>query len=68
MGSKRQFTLASMIALANSVVAGAGVTLAVTRLSSKPVGFALGSRAFVIALGTFYWYQNLRYQAILTSQ
>lgn len=68
MGTKGLFTLASMIAVPNSVVAGAGVTLLVTRLSSKPVGFVIGSIVVIIALGTFYWYQNLRYQAIPTSQ
>jgi hypothetical protein len=63
MGSKGLFTLASMIAVPNSVVAGAGVTLKVTRLSSEPVGFAIGSIVVFVALGTFYWYQNLRYEA-----
>jgi len=64
MGSKGLFTMASMIAVPNAVLAGAGVTLAVARLSSKPIGFAIGSIVFVIGLGTFYWYQNLRYQAM----
>ena len=68
MGIKGLFTMASMIAVPNSVVAGVGVTLGVTRLSSKPVGFSLGSIVVVVALGTFYWYQNLRYQAMPTSQ
>jgi hypothetical protein len=68
MGTKGVFTMASMIAVPNSVVAGAGVTLGVTRLSSKPVGFVIGSIVVVVALGTFYWYQNLRYQAIAASQ
>jgi hypothetical protein len=66
MGSKGLFTLASMIAVPNAVVGGAGATLAVTRLSTKPIGFAIGSIVFVIGLGTFYWYQNLRYQAMPT--
>lgn len=66
MGTKALFTMASMIAVPNSVVAGAGVTLGVTRLSSKPVGLAIGSIVVVAALAAFYWYQNLRYQAIPT--
>jgi hypothetical protein len=40
----------------------------VTRLSSRPVGFVIGSIVVVVALGTFYWYQNLRYQAIPASR
>jgi hypothetical protein len=68
MGTKAVFTMASMIAVPNSVVAGAGVTLGLMRLTSKPVGFVIGSIVVVIALGTFYWYQNLRYQAIPASQ
>jgi hypothetical protein len=64
MGSKGMFTMASMIAVTNSVVAGTGVTLGVTRLSSRPLGFAAGSILAVAAVGTFYWYQNLRYQAV----
>jgi hypothetical protein len=64
MGSKGMFTMASMIAVPNSVVAGAGVALGVARLLSKPVGFIIGSTIVVVALGAFYWYQNLRYQAI----
>jgi hypothetical protein len=64
MGTKALFTMASMIAVPNSIVAGAGVTLGVARLSSKPVGFAVGSIVVVAALAAFYWYQNLRYQAI----
>jgi hypothetical protein len=68
MGTKGMFTMASMIAVPNSVVTGAGVTLGVTRLSSKPLGFVIGSIVVVVSLGTFYWYQNLRYQAISASQ
>jgi hypothetical protein len=68
MGSKGMFTMASMIAVPNSVVAGAGVTLGVTRLSSRPFGFVVGSILVVVALGIFYWYQNLRYQAVPASQ
>jgi hypothetical protein len=68
MGTKGLFTLASMIAVPNSVVAGAGVTLGLTRLASSLVGFAIGSIVVVVALGTFYWYQNLRYQAIPATQ
>jgi hypothetical protein len=68
MGAKGMFTMASMIAVPNSVVAGAGVTLGVTRMSSKPLGFVIGVIVFVVALGTFYWYQNLRYQRIPASQ
>jgi hypothetical protein len=63
MGTKGLFTMASMIAVPNSVVAGAGVTLELGRLSSWPVGFVIGSGVGVVALGGFYWYQNLRYQA-----
>jgi hypothetical protein len=68
MGSKGMFTMASMIAVPNSVVAGAGVTLGVTRLSSRPAGFVVGSVLVVVALGVFYWYQNLRYQAVPASE
>jgi hypothetical protein len=68
MGSKGMFTMASMIAVPNSIVAGAGVTLGVTRLSSRPFGFVAGSILVIIALGIFYWYQNLRYQAVPASQ
>jgi hypothetical protein len=68
MGSKGMFTMASMIAVPNSVVAGAGVTLGVTRLSSRPFGFVIGSILVVVALGIFYWYQNLRYQAVPASE
>jgi hypothetical protein len=68
MGTKAMFTMACMIAVPNSVVAGAGVALGVMRLSSIPVGFVSGSIVVVVALGTFYWYQNLRYQAIPASQ
>jgi hypothetical protein len=68
MGSKGMFTMASMIAIPNSIVAGAGVTLGVTRLSSRPFGFAAGSILVVVALGIFYWYQNLRYQVVPASQ
>jgi hypothetical protein len=68
MGSKGMFTMASMIAVPNCVVAGAGVTLGVAQLSSRPFGFVAGSVLAVVALGTFYWYQNLRYQAVPASQ
>jgi hypothetical protein len=68
MGTKGLFTLASMIAIPNCVVAGAGVTLGVTRLWSKPIGFAVGSIVVVVSLGAFYWYQNLRYQAMPIKQ
>lgn len=68
MGAKGMFTMASMIAVPNSVVAGAGVTLGVTRLSSRPLGFVTGSILVVAGLGIFYWYQNLRYQAGPASQ
>jgi hypothetical protein len=68
MGAKGLFTLASMIAIPNCVVAGAGVTLGVTRLSYKPIGFAVGSIVVVLSLGAFYWYQNLRYQAMPVKQ
>jgi hypothetical protein len=68
MGTKGLFTLASMIAVPNSVVAGAGVTLGLTRLAPNFVGFTIGSIVVVVALGTFYWYQNLRYQAVPTSR
>lgn len=60
MGIKGLFTMASMIAVPNSIVAGAGVM----RLSSKPVGFVSGTIVAVVALATFYWYQNLRYQRL----
>jgi hypothetical protein len=63
MGTKALFTMASMIAVPNSIVAGAGVTLAMTRLSARPVGFVAGSIVAAAALGIFFWYQNLRYQA-----
>jgi hypothetical protein len=65
MGTKGLFTMASMIAVANSVVAGAGVTLGVMRLLSEPVGFIIGSIVVIVALGTFYRYQNIRFQAAL---
>jgi hypothetical protein len=64
MGTKGMFTMASMIAVTNSVVAGTGVTLGVTRLSSRPFGFAAGSILAVAAVGVFSWYQNRRYQAV----
>jgi hypothetical protein len=57
-----------MIAVANSIVAGAGVTLGIARLSSEPVGFLIGSIVVVASLATFYWYQNFRYQAFPASQ
>jgi hypothetical protein len=63
MGTKGLFTMASMIAVPNSIVAGAGVTLGTARLLSEPVGFVVGSIVVVVALGTFWWYQNRRYQA-----
>jgi hypothetical protein len=68
MGTKALFTMASMIAVPNSIVAGAGVTLAMTQLSARPVGFVAGSIVVIAALGIFYWYQNLRYQASADSQ
>jgi len=64
MGTKGLFTMASMIAVPNSIVAGAGVTLGVMRISSRPVGFVSGAIVAVAALATFYWYQNLRYQRL----
>lgn len=66
MGAKALFTMASMIAVPNSVVAGAGVTLATMQLTTKATAFVTGSIVVVAALGTFYWYQNLRYQLFAT--
>jgi hypothetical protein len=40
----------------------------VTRLLSRPFGFAAGSILVVVSLGIFYWYQNLRYQAVPAGQ
>jgi hypothetical protein len=68
MGAKSLFTMASMIAVPNSIVAGAGVTLGLTQLSARPVGFVVGSMVVVASLGTFYWYQNRRFQAFAASQ
>jgi hypothetical protein len=68
MGAKGLFTLASMIAIPNCIVAGAGVTLGVTRSCSRPIGFAVGSVVVVVSLGAFYWYQNFRYQAMPVNQ
>jgi hypothetical protein len=66
IGTKALFTMASMIAVPNSIVAGVGVTLATTQLTTRPAAFVIGSIVVLTALGTFYWYQNLRYQASAT--
>jgi hypothetical protein len=68
MGAKALFTMASMIAVPNSIVAGAGVTLGVTQLSTRAVGFIIGSMVVIASLGIFYWYQNRRFQAFAASQ
>jgi hypothetical protein len=62
MGLKAFFTMASMIAVLNSVVAGAGITLGCLRATSGVISFGCGA---IVALGllvAFYWYQNGRYQ------
>jgi hypothetical protein len=68
MGTKGLFTMASMIAVLNSVVAGAGVTLGIRRLTNQPTGFISGTIVIVAALSAFYWYQNLRYQTSAAGQ
>jgi hypothetical protein len=60
------FTMASMVAVVNSFVAGAGVALLVVNiLGERQVALAvLCGAAFVLALlGGFYRYQDHRYRA-----
>jgi hypothetical protein len=69
MSTKREavtslFTMASMIAVTNSIVAAAGVAMLVIRYGSRPLGFATGTVVAVVTLATFYWYQNRRYQVL----
>ena len=63
MGAKSLFTMASMIAVPNSIVAGAGVTLAFRQMGSGAVAFVVGALVVCTFLGAFLWYQNGRYQA-----
>jgi hypothetical protein len=63
MGSKALFTMASMIAVPNSIVAGAGVALGVRQIGAVAVAFAAGAVVLCASFGIFLWYQNGRYQA-----
>ncbi len=66
MGTKSLFTMASMIAVPNSIVAGAGVTLAVRQIGGTAfpaLAFVVGAVVVCVFLGVFLWYQNSRYQA-----
>lgn len=63
MGAKSLFTMASMIAVANSIVAGAGVTLAFRQMGGGAVALVVGAVVVCTFLGGFLWYQNGRYQA-----
>jgi hypothetical protein len=62
MGGKAFFTMASMIAVPNSIVAGAGVTLALRQKVIASIAFIAGFIVFSASFGLFLWYQNRRYQ------
>ena len=62
MGSKAFFTMATMIAVPNSIIAGAGVTLAVRQKVIASIAFIAGVAIFSASFGLFLWYQNRRYQ------
>jgi len=61
MGAKALFTMASMIAVLNSIVAGANLTLAVRQGSNTTLAFIAGAIGFCASFATFLWYQNRRY-------
>ena len=63
MGGKAFFTMASMIAVPNSVVAGAGITLAVRQEAVDSIAFIAGFAVFCASFALFLWYQNRRYQS-----
>ncbi len=57
-------TAASMVAFANSIVAGAGVTLLVANRGSERLGLAmaLGTTAAGVLMAAFYFFQQWRYR------
>jgi hypothetical protein len=60
------FTIASMIAMVNAVVGGAGVGLllyAMTDRSSLWPAISLGVVVFLVGMMAFLWYQDSRYKA-----
>jgi hypothetical protein len=56
------FTMASMVALVNSVVAAAGTTLLVDQWSARSVALVVGAFVAVVFTTAFYAYQAYRYR------
>jgi hypothetical protein len=56
------FTIASMVSLINSVVAGAGVTLLVIEWASIAIALVAGGAVAVVYTTGFYLYQSCRYR------
>ena len=57
------FTIASMISLVNSVVAGAGATLLVVQWASIVVALVVGATVAIVFTTVFYLYQSHRYRS-----
>ena len=58
------FTAASMVSAINSVVAGVGVTLWVTRLAPRPVAIGAGALVGAMFAAAFLVYQDRRYRQL----
>jgi hypothetical protein len=56
------FTIASMVSLVNSVVAGAGATLLVVQWASIAVALVVGATLAIAFTTAFYLYQSHRYR------